>query len=81
MPLAVTGQTNLEDIFSTLSVAIIDSLTTDLGPRAIGLTNLVIDFQFRVVQCKSAEIKCISTNSFILLDFLRTHSNTAINNK
>ena len=45
---AFTGLTNLEDIFSILSVASIDSLTTDLGPCAIGLTILVVGFLFKV---------------------------------
>lgn len=43
-----TGLTNLENIFSILSVGYIDSLTSGLGPCAIGFTIMIIGFLFKV---------------------------------
>ena len=45
---AYTGLTNLESIFSILSVGGVNSLTSDLAPCAIGLTVLVVGFLFKV---------------------------------
>jgi len=45
---AYTGLTNLESIFSILSVGGVDSLTSELAPCAIGLTVLVVGFLFKV---------------------------------
>lgn len=45
---AYTGLTNLESIFSLLSVSGVDSLTSDLGPCAIGLFILAVGFLFKV---------------------------------
>lgn len=45
---AYTGLTNLESIFSILSVGGVDNLTTGLGPCIIGMTILVVGFLFKV---------------------------------
>jgi NADH-ubiquinone oxidoreductase chain 2 len=45
---AYTGLTNLESIFSILSVGGVDNLTSGLGPCIIGLTILVVGFLFKV---------------------------------
>lgn len=45
---AYTGLTNLESIFSILSVGGIDNLTSGLGPCIIGMTILVVGFLFKV---------------------------------
>jgi len=45
---AYTGLTSLESIFSLLSVSGVESLTSDLGPCAIGLIILAVGFLFKV---------------------------------
>nr|ATX62052.1 NADH dehydrogenase subunit 2 [Tremella fuciformis] len=45
---AFTGLTNLESIYSILSVGTVDSLTSGLGPCAIGFTILAVGFLFKV---------------------------------
>lgn len=45
---AYTGLTSLESIFSLLSVSGVDSLTSDLGPCAIGIIILAVGFLFKV---------------------------------
>jgi NADH-ubiquinone oxidoreductase chain 2 len=45
---AFTGLTNLESIFSILSVGSIDNLTEGLGPCVIGLTITVVGFLFKI---------------------------------
>ena len=45
---AYTGLTNLESIFAILSVGDIDTITSGLGPCAIGLTITVVGFLFKI---------------------------------
>lgn len=45
---AYTGLTNLESIFTLLSVGGVENLTTGLGPCIIGLTIMVVGFLFKV---------------------------------
>ena len=45
---AYTGITNLDSIFSILSVGYIDSFTDGLGPCSIGFTILVVGFLFKI---------------------------------
>src|SRR6478609_4752159 len=45
---AYTGLTNLESIFSILSVGGVDNLTSGLGPCIMGLIILVVGFLFKV---------------------------------